>query len=649
MTLIFAAISSISMAEDIPTIKTADLRTLLQNATPGVSTVYSARNTAGMPASDIANPDVNWRGDEGKEMARIAALDPIDLEANGMDDGSKLREVIRAVATASGIQYRLIDCPAMDTLITENSHRHPWAILTSLCETYGLDMKYSHGIWTIFAKNDNELVVRTYQIRHNTLESFAPSGGGGGGGKGAGDQKQTSSLGSGGSSPGVSVDRSAQSIYSLDSSPIEKAVKEFLGIQGTVSANPDAAVAPIYATKGAPTSAPTGLVRFDSATNTLTVIATRAQQSLVAGWLAQIDQPQKILSIESKFLLTSVSPKSRTGLSNPFFSDSGIGLSMSSLSSEVNPSKLASWKFPTAILKVDDMQARLNIMASDASTRSVQYPTLVTISGKEVVLRSVRQEPIAASSISPNATSGTTSAVSETQYIDVGTIISILPKVMDERNIIMSISITVSSMAGTTMVNGNPTPRLVTQTYTTQAIIENGCSLALGGLEQTLQDISDNHMPYLGRLPVFGFLFKDVTKNQSRSVLTMIVTPMIVPSYSGGNTTGIAMHATPATNNAPRIVFDGSQAASAEDVRISLRGLRPELDDLRQVAVEGRGDGRAFRRIKLLTNELSLMALTLRSENAHGRGAQDLERRVTSYQSELSDISKKMKASILLD
>lgn len=642
--LLAAALPLTALANELPVVRTADLQSLLQGATPGVRVTYPAVASAA-PVASINADNVEWRGEEGKEMARIAALNPVDISTNGKTEGSALRAVLRIVCDEAGMKYYIAESPVMDSPVTMSGIRHPWEILKTLARMYNLEMVYRNNNWDIYAKDDGEVFGKAYVLRHNALEKFSSGGGASssssGGNSNAGASSNTSGAGAqGGSSSAVSLDRSGQSIMTLNSEAIVKEVEKFLSLQtrrGAIAgADGDLGLpGPRAADAAAVPTARKGLVNFISESNTLYVVATAAQHDMLQNWLSMIDRPQRLIHVESKFFLTTVNPKRNAGVNSSLLKQDGLGLKLSKMSTEVDLARPGAWKFPSAILDATDLSASLSFLQKDSDTMTVQYPQQTTLSGHEVVIRSVRQVPIVSNTNSSTVGTGVNTN-SQVQFVDVGTIVSILPKVMDDRNVMMAISITVSSITDQVMINGNLTPVVTSQNYNNQVIVESGYSLALGGLEQTLQTSQSTKVPLLGDIPFFGFAFKDTQRERSRSVLTMIVTPTVLDGYSGGNTSGIAQYTLPARGTAPRVVFDGRATATADDVQLSLRGFGRDVEEVVTIAREGRGDARSRRRADLLLNELDLMDLTLRQERAHGRAAKSLEADIQDHRARIA-------------
>ncbi|MDP1591442.1 MAG: hypothetical protein Q8M07_27045, partial [Prosthecobacter sp.] len=113
-----------------------------------------------------------------------------------------LSDVLRFLATDAGISFFSLPDDSADgsRLITFSIKSSPFQVLETLCKANGLAIIPDNGIWYIRPADDRELIGKSYEIRHNSLERVdrvnsggglsssgaASSGGGAGGGGGGG-------------------------------------------------------------------------------------------------------------------------------------------------------------------------------------------------------------------------------------------------------------------------------------------------------------------------------------------------------------------------------------------------------------------------------------------------------------------------------
>lgn len=84
---------------------------------------------------------------------------------------------------------------------------------------------------------------------------------------------------------------------------------------------------------------------------------------------------------------------------------------------------------------------------------------------------------------------------------------------------------------------GDPVQGSIKREANTKLIVANGETAVIGGLYQTQKFKGQARIPFLGRLPLIGFLFRTNDEQSFRSELMVLITPRILP---GGNSRGSA-------------------------------------------------------------------------------------------------------------
>ncbi len=67
-----------------------------------------------------------------------------------------------------------------------------------------------------------------------------------------------------------------------------------------------------------------------------------------------------------------------------------------------------------------------------------------------------------------------------------------------------------------------------TKNVTTQVLVENGGTVVLGGIFQQTESTTTTKVPWLGDIPVLGYLFKDTFKQNNRNELLIFITPRVI-------------------------------------------------------------------------------------------------------------------------
>jgi len=109
--------------------------------------------------------------------------------------------------------------------------------------------------------------------------------------------------------------------------------------------------------------------------------------------------------------------------------------------------------------------------------------------------------------------------------------LEVTPQITPEGNIIMDLDITRDN-------RGDITPwgiSVNTRHVQTQVLVENGGTVAIGGVFEMEETNTENKVPVLGDVPVVGHLFKSQTKEAEKRELLIFVTPKVVTDRAAAN------------------------------------------------------------------------------------------------------------------
>lgn len=103
--------------------------------------------------------------------------------------------------------------------------------------------------------------------------------------------------------------------------------------------------------------------------------------------------------------------------------------------------------------------------------------------------------------------------------------LEVTPQITPDGKIILDLQINKDSQ-------GTPTPKgdvtIDTKAIKTQAIVENGGTVMLGGIFEAIENNSETKIPLLGDLPYVGNLFKSRFKDTSRKEMLVFITPRVL-------------------------------------------------------------------------------------------------------------------------
>jgi general secretion pathway protein D len=124
-----------------------------------------------------------------------------------------------------------------------------------------------------------------------------------------------------------------------------------------------------------------------------------------------------------------------------------------------------------------------------------------------------------------NQTTTQTSTSASFQQIPIGTVLDVRPYVL--ANGIIRMDIHPQRATGT--IDSNNIPQTYTSQVTTNVMIPNGQTFVIGGLIDSQVDKNWNGFPFVSRIPLIGYLFRNTTDKFKRSELVVVITPHICP------------------------------------------------------------------------------------------------------------------------
>jgi pilus assembly protein CpaC len=167
----------------------------------------------------------------------------------------------------------------------------------------------------------------------------------------------------------------------------------------------------------------------------------------------------------------------------------------------------------------------LQALRTDGFATIQAEPKVVTLSGRPAQFVSGGETPILTTSGqgAPNVT-----------YKTFGTTITVLPIILGGGKIHLEIAPLISTLNqanGITIVGGNSNvqvPGFNTQGAQVSIQLEDGQTIAIGGLIQHTRNATNSKVPVLGDIPFLGAAFRTVNYNENEQELIILVTPRLI-------------------------------------------------------------------------------------------------------------------------
>ena len=565
-------------------------------------------------------------------------------------DKASVRDVLRFLADDAGIDFVAMSEEGNDgaKLITFSLKKSPFSALETIAKMNGVTLVYEDEIWHMRPLSDKSLIARTYKIRFNTGEinnssgnsisngqstNFGSSYNGSTSGYNSGSSYSNGNYNGGSSGIGQIGLNGMNNTFSTTAEDLVQAVKGIVGIRtsginhiiapgvnsvgnfGKLESPQNSSTISPAQHFGRPSSNESksngSQVIWNSDNNSLFVVANIQQHQLVEKYLETVDKPQPLIAVEVKFFETTKDPRKQMGVDWSGTMDGGYGLSLSGLSSNVDLNKIQNTDMPmTAILSGPDVQAKVLALVKDRETTTVSYPRVLTKNNREVAIQSVVNQPVlsAQSSTTPGVGGTTTSSVS---YLPIGTSINVLPKRLEDGRISLQVLITVSSIIGSEIIDGNSYPVASSRVFTAPLEVESGYTLAIGGLDEASDSREGAGLPILSKIPLLKHGFKSDNKTHSRKNMLIFITPTLLDPKSGGISetpiSEIPMRGNRVVQKIPSVKANGSLVGGINSISSAMKWIEKEHSIIKQIVREKRGSKKHSDRLDALNNSVIIL------------------------------------------
>src|SRR5262249_46638536 len=122
---------------------------------------------------------------------------------------------------------------------------------------------------------------------------------------------------------------------------------------------------------------------------------------------------------------------------------------------------------------------------------------------------------------------GSLPVTNEVDYRDTGVILNVTPRVNDSGLVLLDISQEVSDVSTTTSSAIN-SPTIAERKIASSIAVQDGQTIALGGLIRDKDTQEKTGIPYLNDIPYLGFLFGNTNGEHDRTELLVLLTPRVV-------------------------------------------------------------------------------------------------------------------------
>jgi len=283
----------------------------------------------------------------------------------------------------------------------------------------------------------------------------------------------------------------------------------------------------------------------DKDNNTLLIVATAPEYTVIEAALKKLDVPSRQVAIEVTIASVTLTDEIDFGIEWLFRGASPSGRGAGGLITRstpfnpgippvsggtTNPGLNLAQGFTYIINNAafpGGVQAVLHLLDTYGDTKVVANPHLAALDNQKATIKAGNKIPINQQSFVGSGSNTTTNVVTTTsQYIDTGVLLQVTPHINAGGLVTLDVQAEVSDPGP--VANPGDAPPINTRSVQTIVNVQSGQTMVMGGLIGETTGNSSKGLPLLSRIPIIGGLFGDQQLTKNRTELVMFITPRVV-------------------------------------------------------------------------------------------------------------------------
>ena len=300
---------------------------------------------------------------------------------------------------------------------------------------------------------------------------------------------------------------------------------------------------------------PVGTVMVDSHTNALIVQGTPTDIERIVPLIAELDRPTQQILIEAHIVETTDRTARELGVQwGGLYFNSGKNFWVApdaindidgvqpTSGGILDPTAGAGINFPANLDNATQsgtgltlglltqgnngiLALQLSALEEDGKLNILSSPSITTLDNVKATIESGDEVPLAVA----------TADKAEVQYKSALLSLEVTPHVIQDKALKLEIITTKDEVDFTRTVLGYPT--IVSKKASTNVILFDGQTTVIGGLKKSTNRKSEAGVPWLSKIPVLGYLFRNQSKSDQMEEILIFITPHILKTQPAASAT----------------------------------------------------------------------------------------------------------------
>ncbi len=254
--------------------------------------------------------------------------------------------------------------------------------------------------------------------------------------------------------------------------------------------------------------------------------------------IADLDIPERLISIEVKIIETTIDSKAKLGFDWPTQINANLGAKSVSEPDATSSSQVdfdnsvgimdletKDWVWGT--LSIDQMNIVLNLLEQNDNSKLISDPRITTVENHEALIQIQTIIPIP--TINRFSEAASTTDILTFFDEEVGISLRVTPRINENGMITMDVNPIIEDIIGFAGPADNQKPITTQRSIKTRITVKNGETAALGGLLKENEIIVKRKVPGLSLIPILGnLLFTSHSTEKKTTDLLILITPTII-------------------------------------------------------------------------------------------------------------------------
>jgi general secretion pathway protein D len=278
----------------------------------------------------------------------------------------------------------------------------------------------------------------------------------------------------------------------------------------------------------------------DKDNNTILIVATQAEYSVIEAALKKLDVPARQVMIEVTIAQVALTDDLKYGVEWYFTNGAkqagGLfraGTVPGNLFDVATSAALAGigpvvpgFSYLLAGLVPGGVTAALTMLGTAGDTKVVANPHVAALDNQKATIKVGDRIPICQETYVGSTTGASSNAVQTTsQYVDTGVLLSVTPHINAGGLVQLDVQAEVSIPGATTRVC--EAPPINTRSVQSILSVQSGQTMVMGGLINDRKVLESNGIPLLSKIPFIGALFGTQSYKDERTELVLFITPRV--------------------------------------------------------------------------------------------------------------------------